>query len=287
MNRTLPMPTPRRSIFADRLAEYADFAFGDAAVFARRGHWAAFFSDRIGPTFDGRIVFEIGCHDGDLLARMAAKHPTTAFVGLDWKAKSVYDAAGRVAALGLRNVALLRGRGQDLARVFGPGEVNEILLFHPDPCHLPAERPNRLFNEPFLLDAHGVLRDAASSLTLKTDHPGYYGWALAVLGLDEPVCFAYARRRATADPMSASRRIGNPRVRAADLLAFSDRPPRSASSVARFAVAAASVDLWHDPAVLAAAESRVFAGERTGFEARFVGKRQPIFFLEVRKRPTP
>src|SRR4051812_9875522 len=101
----------RRSAFADKLRDYADFASDDDAAFAHRGRWAEFFRHRIGAAFDRRIVFEIGCSDADFLARVAAKHPHTAFVGLDWKYRALHAGAERVASLGLRNVALLRGRG--------------------------------------------------------------------------------------------------------------------------------------------------------------------------------
>src|SRR3954466_14034596 len=94
----------RRSVFAGKLRDYADFAFDDDAAFAHRGRWADFFRERIGAAFGGRVTFEIGCADADFLARVAAKHPDTAFVGLDWKYRTLHDGAARAADLGLRNV---------------------------------------------------------------------------------------------------------------------------------------------------------------------------------------
>ena len=276
---------PRRSVYADRLSRYRSFAFGDAAVSTHCGQWAAFFHDRIGPAFGGRVVLEIGCADGAYLARLAAKHPTTAFVGLDWKHKALFQAAERIDGMGLKNVALLRGRGQDLRTMFGPAEVDEILLFHPDPFATPAELPNRLFAEPFLIDAHAVLRDEESTLTLKTDHPGYYAWALAVLGIAEPEHFALARARAEAEPATASKLAGSPRIRAADLLVDADRPARSTAATERFDVMVVSADFWNDPKLVGHAAGRVFAGERTFFEERFLKKRQPIYYVELAKRP--
>ena len=168
----------RRSAYADRLLEHREFVFSDGAEFAHRGAWREFFAGRIGPTFDGRIIFEIGCNDGSLLIRIAAKHPTIAFIGIDWKYRALYTAAERVAAAGLRNVALLHGRGQHVGRIFADGEVDEIWVFHPDPFDKPQELRSRLVSEPFLIDAHRVLRDHGS-LVLKTDHPEYYQWAVS------------------------------------------------------------------------------------------------------------
>src|SRR5215207_1385688 len=101
---------PPRSIYASKLGEYSQIAFADRDAFTRRDHWREFFAGRIGDRFDQRIVFEIGCSDAAFLSRIAEKYPSTAFIGLDWKFKSLYDAAARVTAQGLENVALVRGR---------------------------------------------------------------------------------------------------------------------------------------------------------------------------------
>ncbi|MDQ3439848.1 MAG: hypothetical protein M3478_05805 [Planctomycetota bacterium] len=172
---TAERPIRRRSVFADRLLDFPDFTFSDGAEFTHRGAWSDYFGPRIGAAFDSRITFEIGCNDASLIAKVAAKHPTTAFIGIDWKHRALHTAAERVAAGGLRNVALLHGRGQDVARIFADGEVDEVWVFHPDPCDKPRELKNRLIAEPFLLDVHRVLRERGA-LVLKTDHPEYYQW---------------------------------------------------------------------------------------------------------------
>ena len=178
-------PPRRRSVFADRLLEFADFVFSDGRETAHQGRWRDFFGARIGRSFGSRIIVEIGCNDATLLASVAATHPATAFVGIDWKCRALHTAAERVAAAGLRNVALLHGRGQGIRRYFGDGELDEAWLFHPDPCDKPQELPNRLIAEPFLLDVHAVLRPVAESvLIVKTDHRAYYESSLALAERD-------------------------------------------------------------------------------------------------------
>lgn len=169
----------RRSIYADRLLEFRDFTFSDGGEFQRRGLWRELFRPRIGDAFDGRVIFEIGCNDGALLARVAARYPMTAFIGIDWKCRALHTAAERVVGTGLKNVALLHGRAQDVRRHFADEELDEIWLFHPDPCDQPKELRNRLYAPSFLRDAHRVMREGAS-LVLKTDHPGYYQAAIDV-----------------------------------------------------------------------------------------------------------
>ena len=273
------VPTPQqrsvtspRSAYAHRLHEFPGLAFPDAAAFQHHGRWREFFRSRIGPAFDGQVIFEVGCFDAGYLCRLAVKHPRAGFVGLEWKCKAVYDGARRVAEMRLANVALLRGRAQDIGRIFAAREVDEIWVLHPDPCDRPAELKNRLIAEPFMTDAHAVLRDGYSTLTLKTDHPGYYQWVLGLLGLPQSPWFR--------DPSAA----GAPRVRARDLMPPAAIPGANEAIRTRFRVTANSADFWNDPAALAHASARPFAGEATLFESRFLKKRLPIYYLELAKR---
>ena len=168
------MPAPaRRSVFADRLLECPDLVFSDGREFHHRGRWRELFAARIGTSFDDRLIFEIGCNDAGLLVGVAAKHPATAFIGIDWKPRALYAAAERVAAAGLRNVALLHARAQDIRRLFADQELDEIWIFHPEPLDNPRELKNRLLGEPFLMDVHEALRKSGW-LVLKTDHAGYF-----------------------------------------------------------------------------------------------------------------
>ena len=205
--------------------------FSDGTEFSRRGTW------RETLRLPGQLIFEIGCNDAGLLASVAAKHPSTSFVGIDWKCRALHTAAERVAALDLRNVALLHGRAQDVHRFFADGELDEIWIFHPEPLDTPRELKNRLLGEPFLIDAHHALR-GGGSLILKTDHRGYFDAVIGLLG------------------------------RMTD----------------RFAIGTMSLEFWNDPTAQSAVAGRAFAGELTAFESRFVRKRKPIHFLEIRRR---
>lgn len=272
--------TPATNIYEAGLRAFPDFALGGQDVSRHRGRWAGFFAERVGPAFGGRVVLDVGCADAAHLAAVAAAHPAVGFVGLDWKFKALHAGAGRVAAAGLRNVALLRGRAGDLPAIFGAGEVDEVWVFHPEPCAGPAQRANRLVAEPFLTAAHTVLRDEASTLALKTDHAGYFQWVLGLAGAAEPAAFRAARERAVAGLPFAG---AGPHVRARDLLRPDEVPPPSDAVQGRFAVAAVSADYWGDAAALAHTAGRCFAGSLTPYEARFVGRRRPIYYVELRK----
>lgn len=257
-----------RSVYAARLREWGEIAYVDEAAFQHRGKWGALFRQRIGAGFEGRIIFEVGCFDAVYLCRIAAKYPQVGFIGLDWKCKAIYEGAQHIAQSGLRNVVLLRGRAQEVLRIFGEGEVDEVWVFHPDPCDRPAELRNRLIAEPFLKEVHSVLREGDSNLFLKTDHPGYYQWVLGLLGLSEPTSFP----------------LPSPRIRSCDLMRLEDIPARSEAVLRRFEVVTNSSDFWNDPGAISAVEDRYFAGEVTLFESRFIRKKLPIYFLQFGRR---
>ena len=259
--------TPRQADCVARLRAFDRLAFLDDAAAGLRGRWREHFAAGIGPTFDGRLVVEIGSADGSLLARVAARCPRTAFVGLDWKYGDTLRAAERIAAAELPNVAIVRGRARDLRRFFADREVDEFWIFHPDPCASAIERPNRLIDESFLLDVATLMRGVPSSLAIKTDHAGYFQSTLALLGLREP------------DWPTLT-----PRVRLRDLEPAVSLPAFSDAVARVLEMAHVATDFTGDAAAQAHVASRAFAGEATPYEVKFVAKRQPIFYVELRRR---
>jgi tRNA (guanine-N7-)-methyltransferase len=199
----------RRSVFADKLKEFESFAFGDESTTSHRGNWRSHFRERKdnSPPLAGGVggggerkdeglrikdesissfiphpsslLLEIGCYDAQFLARIAAKHPNTNFIGLDWKARPLYLGAQQIADQQLSNLSLLRARAQDLTAIFADGELDEIWLLHPEPCDRENERANRLMSEPFLFDVHRLL-SRGGRLVLKTDHREYFESTLAL-----------------------------------------------------------------------------------------------------------
>ncbi len=261
----MPAP-PGHSRYTDRLAEFADLI---APAGTLGVPWSETFARRLGGRFGGRVFCEVGSADGQFLCDVAADHPDAGFVGVDWKFKSVHAAAARAAAGGLRNVALIRGPGQDLPRWFQPAELAGIWVWHPDPI----DRGGRLIAEPFLSSIHPLLRPGGT-VAIKTDHPGYFQSIRSLLGRPAPSWF-------TDDPA----RIGpSPRLRRRDVEPPATLPPFSPEVARRYRVTADVADFWADPAAARHTQSHPFAGRTTPFECRYRAKRLPIYYVELTGR---
>jgi tRNA G46 methylase TrmB len=174
-----PLGVPR-SRHASRFADFPGVLFDHRIALSQRGKWNAHFHSRVGVSFAGQIVLEVGCFDAGFLSEIAIAHPSVGFVGIDWKFKPLIDAAERVVATGPTNLALIRGRAQDLIAMFAPDEIDQIWVFHPEPCDEPKQRPNRLLS-PAFLDQARLLLSQNGKLIIKTDHAEYATSTLALL----------------------------------------------------------------------------------------------------------
>jgi tRNA G46 methylase TrmB len=241
--------TKPRSVYAERLGEYPEVILPEGVAQGIRRTWGDFFVRRTEGAFSGQIVLDVGCFNAAYLAAIAANHPATAFVGIDWKYKAIFDGGRTVSERGLKNLVLMHGRGREIGRWFGERELAEVWVLHPDPCDGPKELKNRLVAGPFMLEVARVLRPGGL-FTLKTDHAEYFAWARGVFGVEDRVAL----------------------------------PPQVDEVARLFQVSAMSADYWADAGVRAQTAGRPYAGQRTHFEERFIRRRQPIHFLEAHIR---
>jgi tRNA (guanine-N(7)-)-methyltransferase len=229
----------------------------------------------------GRTILEIGCSNGAFLARIAAAHPLSAFIGLDWKYKLVFKGCEKSEKLGNVNTAFLRARAQECEAIFAPGELDEIWLFFPDPWPKTAQQKHRLFQEAFLKSAAKLLKPGGH-LHIKTDHPGYYQWMLAVMGID----FDEEAGAKAILPLGEGKSRRNRQV-LHRTLENKDLPEASKSAAADFEVVARSYDFWADEPALGekfADQKPLFWSETTLFEALFRKDKLHVFFLSLKKR---
>jgi tRNA (guanine-N(7)-)-methyltransferase len=264
--------------YAARLAEFPGGAFNGADVFLHRGSWRDHFSDRVGFT-PQKLIFEIGCSNGLFLVDAALFEPKTAFVGADWKYKVLYRAAKRAYTAAAKNAVFLRTRAQEITKLFGPGELDEVLLLFPDPWAKSSQLKHRLVQESFLKDIAFVLKPGGR-LRFKTDHPGYFQWVLALLGVPPPELPSYDGPELDQKSKRARQVRVRRTMRAADL-------PQKAQLGTGFAltVTCQSTDFWSDPRLSSwqtQGASPIFT-QKTLFERLFVSEGLPVYYVEIQR----
>lgn len=107
--------------------------------------WPAIFGRR------APLVLEIGCGNGEMLARRAAAAPHNDFLAVDLQWPSVLRALRRVNQAGLDNARLTKG-GADmvLTRLCAPGQLSHVYCLFPCPWPKRRHQVKRLFDAQFL-----------------------------------------------------------------------------------------------------------------------------------------
>jgi len=240
----------------------SDVAFVDGKEKQERGRWRDVLGK--GELSRNEIVLEIGCFDAEFLIDIAQANPHVGFVGLDWKAAALCKGAARIIELGLTNIRLIHGRAQEVDEIFGPMELSEVWMLHPDPCDGENELKNRLFSGDFLIRLAKTMSKQGRML-LKTDHPGYFQWAISSIGAACP-----------------DLRDGR-RVKKSELMQDSDLPGRSDRAMEYWNLRMMTANWWEDEDVINWMKGRLFEGRTTLFERRFVNKRWPIYGMELER----
>lgn len=124
------------------------------------------------------ICLEIGCNAGHVLLGRAAQFPERYYLGIDWKHKAVYRAVVKAQQRGLVNVCCLRVDAERLPFLFGEGELDEILIYFPDPWPKRAQASHRFFRPERWKSFHFFLKPGGL-LDFKTDQESYFDWVLA------------------------------------------------------------------------------------------------------------
>ncbi len=136
-----------------------------------RGKWSA----RLGA---GKPIFlEVGVGMGRFFRLEAASHPENAYVGMELRYKRLWNTAHKLEADRPDGWALVKGRGEDVARVFGPGELSGAFVFFPDPWPKKKQKKHRMVQKPFLTDLAKCVRKGGT-LWFKTDHQEYFSFVV-------------------------------------------------------------------------------------------------------------
>lgn len=158
-----------------KLNEFEGRIFSDHAAEQHLGKWA-----QLHPNQDAKIHLEIGCNAGHVTLEWAKRDPGSLYLGMDWKFKAIYRAAEKAKKRNLENLRWIRGHAERLSFLFGPGELDSISVFFPDPWPKKGHWKHRWIKSESLLEMRRLLKKDGV-LHIKTDHPGYFEWILTAL----------------------------------------------------------------------------------------------------------
>ena len=127
------------------------------------------------------LVLEIGSGTGEAAVAMAAADPTRDLLAVEVHTPGVATLLRRVEQEGLRNVRVAEGDGlQVLGAALGPGSLDEVRVFFPDPWPKSRHAKRRLVTRSFAALVADRLRPGGR-LHVATDWPSYAEQVLEVV----------------------------------------------------------------------------------------------------------
>jgi tRNA (guanine-N7-)-methyltransferase len=143
------------------------------AGFPLKGKWHQDFFKNSNP-----IVLELGCGKGEYTVGLAKKYPDKNFIGIDLKGARMWKGATEAKEDGLKNVAFVRVKIEQILHFFGPNEVSEIWLTFSDPQ--PKYERRRLSSPRFLNLYRAILKPDAL-IHIKTDNRELFDYSMQVV----------------------------------------------------------------------------------------------------------
>ncbi len=169
--KTLPDPT----YYAQALnGEYSDWALCEERSPMHKGQWR---QQVFKVNAEKPLDVEIGTGNGYHFAHYAQANPERCFLGLEIKYKPLIQSIRRARANGSENMRILRYNASFLNNLFEPGEVDNLIIHHPDPWPKKRKWKRRLIQDEFLDMTHELQRPG-SVVDFKTDDLPYFEWAL-------------------------------------------------------------------------------------------------------------
>ncbi len=138
------------------------------------GKWAEVFGN------DQPIHIEIGMGKGQFIHAMAKLHPEINYVGVEKYSSVLLRAIQKMDEEELPNLKFLRMEAEDIAKVFGEGEVDKIYLNFSDPWPKDRHAKRRLPSREFLKRYDFILKKGAR-LEFKTDNRDLFDFAVEEL----------------------------------------------------------------------------------------------------------
>ena len=124
------------------------------------------------------IVLELGCGRGEYSVGLAKHFPEKNFIGIDIKGARIWKGAKQAQDNGLKNVAFVRTRIDQINRFFDLTDgVSEIWITFPDPQLRESKEKKRLTSPPFL-NRYRQFSTPGTTINLKTDSIEFFEYTL-------------------------------------------------------------------------------------------------------------
>lgn len=139
-----------------------------------RGNWKSLFGN------DNPVRIEIGMGKGKFLHTMAKENPQINYVGIEKYSSVLLRAIQKMEEEELPNLLFVRMDAEEIAEVFGEGEVDRIYLNFSDPWPKDRHAKRRLPSRQFL-ERYDVILKPDGYLEFKTDNRALFDFAVEEL----------------------------------------------------------------------------------------------------------
>lgn len=146
----------------------------EAELFDCPGTWNHIFGN------NQPIRIEIGMGKGKFIHTMAKEHPEINYIGIEKYSSVLLRAIQKMEAEELPNLKFIRMDAEDIAKVFGSGEVDRIYLNFSDPWPKDRHAKRRLPSKEFLA-RYDVILKKDGILEFKTDNRDLFDFAVEEL----------------------------------------------------------------------------------------------------------
>lgn len=147
-----------------------------AAGFPLKGNWNRNFFPIPQP-----VTLELGCGKGEYTVGLGKMYPERNFIGVDVKGARLWRGARTVEEDGMKNVAFIRARIDQIASYFDVADqVENIWITFPDPQPRESKEKKRLTSAPFL-QRYRKFSLPHTRVHLKTDSDALMAFTLQVI----------------------------------------------------------------------------------------------------------
>ena len=156
-----------------RVYDYPDLLLPHPTAENFQDLWERKTKDSRGDTFPEKVHIEIGCGSSRYLIKWALENPQDFFIGLELRYKRLVLAAKKIQKQNIRNILLLRERGEFLDEYLTHKSIDCLHINFPDPWSKKSKLKHRILNTEFLTKMRPYFY-SGGELRFKTDHLEYF-----------------------------------------------------------------------------------------------------------------